>query len=167
MPWPLIVAAIATAIGTGISAYSAISQGQVQSAMTANNARIARQNAALIEGQKGIAKREKSIIEARSRKQAERVLASQRAGYAKAGVTMEGTPLLVQTETMSEADLDALAIRYAGTIEQSQLIAQQSALRQEAMFEKMRSGQYKTAGYLSAGASLLTGIDKIAGYYAK
>jgi len=159
----IAAAALATAATGAIQAYSAYQQGQAQSRMAAYNALIARQNAELAAEQMKISKKEKEIIESRQRREAERVLASQRAAWAKAGVEMAGTPLMVEAETLTEADIDALAIRYASTVEQSKLLAQQAGYKQEEMLQKMAAKQYRTAGYLGAGTSLLTGLGQ-AGY---
>ena len=160
----LTIAAAAAVASAGISAYSQYAQGQAQSRMAAYNARIASQNAELAMEQMGIAKTQKEIMEARHRRGTEKILSAQRAGWAKAGVEMAGTPLIVEAETITEADLDALAIRYAGTVEQGQIMAQVAAQRQEAALQKMAGRAARTAGYLGAGTSLLTGLSQ-AGYY--
>ena len=156
VPW-LAIAVIASA---ALGAYSAYAQGQAQSKMAAYNALIARQNAELARKQMAIAKTEKEIIEARHRREAEKTLAAQRAGWAKAGVSMEGTPLIVAAESMSEAELDALAIRYASTVEQSQILAQAAGYEQQAQLERMRGRAARTAGYLGVGTSLLGGVER-------
>lgn len=161
MPIWGIVAAIATVIGAGISAYSAYAQGQAQSRMAAYNALIARQNAELASEQIEIARKEKEITEARQRREAERKIAAQKPLWAKAGVTMEGTPLIVEAESLTEAELDALAIRYAGTVEQSKILAQQAGWKQEEMLQRMRGRSARAGGYLEAGTSLLTGLSKV------
>ena len=160
-----LIAKTVAAAGAGISAYSAYSQGQAQSRMAEYNALIARQNAELASGQMDIAKKEKDIMEARLRRRTEQTLASQRAGFAKAGVEPAGTPLIVAAGTITEADLDAMAIRYAATIERGQILAQQAGLKQEERLQRMAGRQYQTAGYLGAGASLLSGIGQVASIY--
>ena len=166
IPW-LAIAAITTVLSAAVGGYSAYAQGQAQSRMSSYNALIARQNASLAAEQMGIAKKERGIIEAKHIRESEKYLAAQRAGYAKAGVEMEGTPLLVAAESMANAELDALAIRYAGTVEQSQILAQKAGLQQTETLEKMRGKMYRTVGSLGAGESLLTGAEKIAGMYKK
>ena len=127
----LAVSAVATLGSAGVSAYSSYAQGKSQAAISSYNALIAKQNASLTAKQIGIAEKEKDILASQYRQKAEKTLAAQRAGWAKAGVTMEGTPLLVAVESMAEADIDALAIRYAGTVEQSQLLSQQAGYQQQ------------------------------------
>lgn len=165
MPIPLIIPILMAAAAV-TSAYSAYSSGQAQARTSAYNALIARQNASLTAKQMEMAKMEKGIIEARARAESKKTLASQRTGYAKAGVTGEGTPLLAAAETMTNADLDALAIRYASTVEQGQLLSQQAGQRQAVTLEKMRAKAFNQASYIGAGASLITGASKIGGLYA-
>jgi len=159
----LIIIAAATAVASaGISAYSAYEQGRSQAKMAEYNALIARQNAKLAGEQIGIVTKEKAIEAARLRRNTEDILASQRASFGKAGVEMAGTPLMVAAETMTELELDALAIRYAGTIEQSRILAQQAGLRQEAQLQGMVGRQATLAGNLGAASSLLTGVSSAA-----
>src|SRR3990167_9832642 len=141
------------------SAYSDYEQGRAQAQMAEYNALIATQNAKLAGEQIGIVTKEKAIEAARLRRNTEDILASQRASFGKAGVEMAGTPLMVAAETMTELELDALAIRYAGTIEQSRILAQQAGLRQEAQLQGMVGRQARFAGNLGAAISLLTGLN--------
>ena len=157
---------IAVVAGAGISAYSSYQQGVSQQNMANYNARIASQNAALTVEQMDISQREKGITQARQRRETEKVLSSQRAKFAKAGVEMAGTPLMVAADTMYESDLDSLAIQYSSTVEQGQLLAKEAGLRQEASLQKMSGKAARDAGYLGAGSSLLSGIGTAA-YYKK
>ena len=93
------------------------------------------------------------------------MLSAQRALTAKAGLEMEGTPLYIAAETIAGADIDALAIRYAGTVEQSQILAQQSGQKQQETLERMRGKMFGMAGRIGAGQSLLTGISKLSDIY--
>lgn len=160
----LLIAASAAVFAGGISAYSSYQQGQAQSRMANYNALIARQNADLMKKKMDITKIGTGIEETKFRKRIAALKGAQRTAYAKAGVAMEGTPLYVAAETEREADIDALAIRYAGSIEQSQLLAGMAEMQQREKIERMRGKQYATAGYLGAGASLLSGISQGAGY---
>jgi DNA helicase IV len=161
-----VVAAVASVLAAGISAYSAIQQGNAQARMAALNAKIASQNASLALEQMEIARREKAIEEARHRRRMEKILAEQRAAWAKAGVEMAGTPLMVMADTMTESELDAMAIRYASTAEQSKILAQAAAHKQEALLQQMAGRQARTAGYLSAGSSLLSGLGSAYQFYS-
>ncbi|MBT9138744.1 MAG: hypothetical protein DDT31_01319 [Syntrophomonadaceae bacterium] len=157
-----VVAAVASVASAAIGAFSSISAGRAQARMAAYNARIANQNAELAIAQMDIAKKQKEIMAARHRRGVEKTLGAQRAAWSKAGVDMAGTPLLVAAETEFEADLDAMAIRYAATVEQGQLLAQAAGQRQEATLQRMAGRAAKTAGYIGAGTSLLTGAGQAA-----
>ncbi|KKN27531.1 hypothetical protein LCGC14_0863670 [marine sediment metagenome] len=160
-------AVISMFAGTAVSAFSSFQQGQAQSVMSGYNALIARQNADLTSKRMELAKTEKKIIEQRFRKKSERTLATQRASFAKAGVEAEGTPLIVAEETAAEIELDALAIRYAGTVEQSRLAAEQAGFEQADILSRMRGSQARIAGRLGAGSTLLTGLGRTAGIFTK
>jgi hypothetical protein len=45
-----------------------------------------------------------------------KIIGSQRAGYAAAGVTMEGTPTDVAVDTVTQGEIDRLSIRYGGAV---------------------------------------------------
>jgi len=59
----------------------------------------------------------------------QRVLGSQRAGYAAAGVTMEGTPLNVAMDTATQGEIDRLAIIYGGDVKQAGLDSEKATTR--------------------------------------
>jgi hypothetical protein len=162
----LAIAAIASVFSAGVAAYSAYSQGQAQANMAEYNALIARQNADLALQKEELQKIQTRITEKKQREQTQRLLATQRSLYGKAGVTFEGTPLLVMSETAAEGEIDALAIRYAGSIEEANIIAEQSAYRQDARLARMRGSAAKLAGNIGAGTALLTGLSQFAKYKA-
>jgi hypothetical protein len=83
------VAMAVTAAATAVSVYSSIKSGQAQKD-AANNA---------AEQAKLAAQREYSDTE----KQHRRIIATQEARYGASGLTMEGSPLLVQQESLKES----------------------------------------------------------------
>jgi hypothetical protein len=119
-------------IGTAVSAVSALSAGRAESGAAQFNADAARQEAA--------------SREAAQRAQAQRQLGSIRAGVAKSGARMEGTPLAVLSESAANAEIDALNTRYSGQ-------------REGALYDS-RARNARTAGYMRAGTSLLTGAAR-------
>jgi len=120
------------AAGTVVSAAGAIQSSQAQ--------------AAAIEYRGEMTRRQAEYAEERQRERTKSLLSSQRTGYAKAGVSIEGTPLEVMTQTAEDAELDALAIRYGGQT------AQQSA--------RFEAGSVRTAGKYRAVSNLLTGAGQ-------
>lgn len=82
------------------------------------------------------------------------IIASQRARYGAAGLTMEGTPLLVQMESMRESEEELTRIRAGGEV-----MAQAS---ERAGRQAQRSGYVEAGGAVLGGATTLT---RIAGRY--
>jgi len=93
-----------------------------------------------------------------------RLISSQRAGYAKAGVRLVGTPAEVITQTIADVDrtvaetsrdieADALAILELGTTEASRALSLASQYSDQA-------GYALAAGYAQSGATLLTGLSR-------
>lgn len=136
-----------TAAAAGLQAVSSISQGNSQ-------ANMAKYNAAVSEREARQAKEAAKFEEGRNRQAAESLLSSQKAAFAKGGVTPEGSPLLVQAETAEEAEIDALALRYSGSVAEARA-------KSQAALDRMQGKAAKTAGYLGAGTSLLKGASKI------
>ena len=88
------------------------------------------------------------------RRQGERFMSSQRALYATSGIRMdEGSALDVMKDSASEIELDAQAIRAGADATAGYYLNQAKQDREQA-------GTIKTAGFISAGTSLLTGFGK-------
>lgn len=83
----------------------------------------------------------------------QRVLGSQRAGYAAAGVTMEGTPLNVAMDTATQGEIDRLAIIYGGDVKQAGLDSEKATTR-------FRGQMAKTQATLAMTETLLGGASK-------
>ena len=132
--------------GFALEIGSAIQAGRSQKKMADYNAAVSERDALAAEQ-----KAEYDI--AAHRRRTRKMLGKQRALYGKAGVTFEGSPLLVMEETAAEAELDALAIRYSGDIAASRH-------RSVADIERIRGKQARKAGYIKAGTTLLTGAAK-------
>lgn len=172
-----IASVIISAIGAGISAYSSYEQGrmasiaaQIQADAQKQQANISRLQGDLnsqinkanaeVAGQKvQLQEVLNRITEKRHRDQVQKVIAMQRAGYAKAGVDETGTPLLMYEDTAAEGEMDALAIRYAGTSEQAETIAEGSKYKLAAKLASYDASR-EALGYMTgAGSSLLAGAN--------
>lgn len=126
------VGGVLGAVGTAVSVVGALSQGKAESSAAQFNADAARREAASRENAQRTA--------------AQRQLGSIRAGVSKSGATMEGTPLAVLSESAANAEIDALNTRYSG--------------QREAALYEARGRNARTAGYMRAGTSLLTGASR-------
>ncbi len=147
------------AVSAGTQAYSSYAQGKAASKQSAYNALIAQHNASLAEGKGEITKTITGMQADAFKKRIAAVKGEQRANYAKAGVTMEGSPLVTAADTQLQADIDELAIRYAGDVEFSVALAKASEDRQTAALYAMQGTAARSAGRLGAGASLISGVS--------
>jgi len=145
----LAISAIsATAVSTGISMQAQRQQNKAASATAKYNAALAQR--------KADEERKMGLIKAEARrKQTQRLMSSQRAGYAKAGVTTAGTPLTVGLETAKNEALNALMINREGENAARGYEAEASAFNAQA-------SNIKSAGRLAVGAELFGGIGSIA-----
>lgn len=149
MPPLLIVAAVAAVAAAGVAAAGQIQQGKAIKKASDFNARQAE-----LEAQR--AKEVAAFEEQRSREASRRFAGAQRASYARQGIELgEGSPLLALTETAEQAELDGLAIRYAGNAKAARSLA-------EASLQRFQGKQAVKASYFQAGATVLTGISRAA-----
>ena len=146
---PVTLGIAAIGGSTLLSAFGQYQAGEAYEATGDYNARVLEQYAVA-------ARQSAAFEEARQRREARRLKAAQRAGYAKAGVVItEGSPLTVLTETAAEAELDALAIRYAGEV-------QARGYEAEAAISRWEGKQQKRAARLGVGRTILSGVGDIA-----
>jgi len=134
---------VAPIVGAGGMIYSGMAEGQA----AGERAKIARQQAAA-------AKVRSAEEERQSRERYQRLMGTQRALYGKAGVRMEGSPLLVLAETAREAEREAEYIRKWGHVEAGQR-------QSEAEMEKKAATTSRWGGLMGGGTTLLTGYSKL------
>jgi len=149
-PTVLLYMALAS---TAVAAGSAVYQGQQANKTAKYNAQVSEQNA--------IAAQQKAAYDEKlHRERVRKLLSSQKAAYGKSGVDMAGSPLLVLQETVEQGELDALAIRYGGSIEASRN-------RSAATLARMEGRAARTSSYAQAGSTLLSGGSQAADRYNK
>lgn len=141
---PVTIMIAATAI---TSAVGSISQGQTAS-------RIADVNAQNMEQQARTERLAAKAEEEDFRREQSRLLARQRALVGGSGTTMSGSPLLVAEDIATETELQALRIRYGGTLNSN-------ALTDQAALERAGGRAAKRAGFFRAGSSLLAGAGEM------
>lgn len=164
---PIILLAAATTV----KAIGEVREGQTASSIEKYNVRVA-------EAQRGVVgtsavfesetlAKQSEIEQTRIAREKGQAIGKQRALYAKAGVRLdEGSPLEVMADTASQFELDLAANRYnlATGLEtiryESQ--TQQAQLAAEAQYRRQLAKSRKTASYLQAGSTLLTGGAKVA-----
>lgn len=139
-----------TVVSTAITMYSQNEAGKAAKATSKYNAKLAENEAK--------AKEQQAHVESQQmQKQKERLLASQRAGFAKGGASItEGTPLLLMAEQAGEAELDILQ-------HQRNRAMEVTALRSEAEMHRYEGKQARKASKLAMASTAIGAIGSIAG----
>lgn len=137
-----IVAAVVAATGAVVSADAQRKAANTNADAQARAAEAAQQKA--------------NFDAQRQRESVSKLLSAQRALWGRSGLSMEGTPLLTLEDTAGQGELDTLAIRYGGDIGAARE-------RSAANLSRMQGANAMTAGYFSAGSSLLSGAARAGG----
>lgn len=137
MPDPVLAGG---AIVSGVLGY----KGNMASAKAARQ--VGEYNAVVAENEKILLQRATRQKEANLRKNAERLQGTQRVATAKSGIQMSGSALEALRDTFFNTELDAIGIRYAGSIEEAAKINEAAMARASA---SAQSAQFKTAAYTS------------------
>ena len=149
----LVYVGVAVAVvGGAFSAYGTYEQGQASKATANYNAKLAENEAK--------AKEQQAHVESQQmQKQKERLIAAQRAGFAKGGaVITEGTPLLLMAEQAGEAELDILN-------QQRNRAMEATSLKSEATLQKYQGKQTARAANIQAAGTVLSTAGKGASTY--
>lgn len=142
---PAFIAAAASAAGTVVSAVGAIQQGNAAKAAAQYNATVARQNAE--------AARADAAANAARQERAARIRRGQNiAAAAASGVALEGSVLDIMEDNAIEEELDRLTILQRGEVDAAGLLA-------GAGMQDIRGRAAQRAGFMSAGATLLSGAS--------
>ena len=139
----------ATAVGTGLSAYSKVKAGQKQQEMFNQNAQFADWQAsdALTRG---------AINEKRQRQQTEQTIGAQRVSLAAQNVDVnKGSSLDVQADAAYLGELDALTIRSNAAKEAYGFSVQANDLRQRGTYAKQTGEMDALNTIIGGGSSLL------------
>ncbi len=95
------------------------------------------------------------------RRTGRRLASTQQAAFGRAGVALEGSPMLVLSETIAEAETAALRSLRGGREAAGRITERGEDIRQARTFEagqrRFRAKQTRKAGFIGAGMSLLTG----------
>jgi len=137
---PVTLFAVMAGVGALTSGLSAVQEGRAAGVAHEYSARIV--------------ERKSAQEEKASREKTRKLLGTQRALFAKAGVDIsEGSPLLIMAETAREGEEEALAIRRGG--------------KEEARLERFYGRQAKKAGRMRGISTFLTGLGQTGlGFYA-
>lgn len=149
------------AASTAMTAAGAIQQGQAAAAQGRAQQQAQQYNAVVKEQNAALARQQAGAREEQQRRQARQVLGQQQAALAQAGIGVGfGSALDIEEQSMVRAELDALTIAYEGELQAKGLLA---AAQQDLYYgevAKARGENERTASYMSAGASILSGAAK-------
>lgn len=142
------IATALSAAGTIASAVGGIAGAQQSAAVADYNAKVADNNAR--------AEQQRAAYEAGlQRDQVKRVVGAQRAAGAANGLdTTSGTPVAVLGDTAKQGEMDVLARLYAGESAANAYTNQAAQFRAEGKAAK-------TAGFINAGTSLVSGFGNL------
>lgn len=159
------IATSATALGMQLAGqYQAgratEAEAESQAAWNEYNARLAEREAA--EAQEAAAYEEKKF-----RKGGERLKARQRALYAKAGVTPEGTPEELAVFTARELEMDALMIRRGGQLGYQRYTAEAALERMAGKSALLRGRAARRAARWGMAATAVSGVGELGYKYGK
>lgn len=142
-----IASGTAALLAAGLSAVSAISQGQAAKKQANFQAAVNEQQAAR---ERQVAAGEESDF----RRQQSALLAERRAALGKSGIDIsKGTPLLTASDFAAETELQALRIRSGGE-------TQATRLQQQAALTRAGGKAAQRQGFFRAGSSLLSGYSE-------
>ena len=149
-----IIALAGSLIGTGLSAFGQYRAGQAQQGAYNYNAQVA-------ESEAGVARVGAAREEEIHREKLNRLIGTQKALYAAAGVDISsGSPLLTFMETAEEGEKEAQYIRYGGEVEATSKL-------NEAKLNRYYGKQASRAGTIGAGSTFLTGLSQAGLGYAQ
>lgn len=140
------MAAAALAIGTGLSAYGAISSAQAKKTAYEIEAQAKESQAEQVELS---ARREIELTDRRYN----RTKNAQLVAFGRSGVQLTGSPLLIMEESAADAFDEIESIKQAAAY-------RKQTLRTEAGLSRYLGDEAELAGYLSGATSILTGVAK-------
>ena len=154
------LATVASVASGVIGAVGAIQSANAQAAAAEYNARVQERNAIIADQNRKQDIETAEIAASDKRRENRRVLASMRAAYGTSGLEMAGSPLDVLEDTALEQELDAQRISYEGRVRGREGAIQMLGLREGANLSRMEGRAAKTAGYIGAAGSLVSGVGK-------
>ena len=146
-----ITGTVIGAAGTVMGALSANQNARWQSAMSQSNALASERDAQWATAQ---AKYNEDL----SRQNAARVKGSQRAAIGASGLDFSGSPMDLLEETAVQSEIDAQQIRSQGEFSAGSARFSAAGSRLQAQLYNQQGATALTGGFISAGASLTSGI---------
>jgi len=149
------------AAGAATGAFAQIKAGQAQVAEAKSQQRVSEYNA-LVAQREARAEQQRGVFaQTRQAEEAARQMSALRAGFGAAGaVPTMGAPVAALAEQAAESELEQLLIGYESQLAQQRLMSEAELRQMEAKAFRRRGKAARTASYLRAGTTLLTGFGK-------
>ena len=165
--WMFDPVTLMVAGGTALGAYGQYQGGLAAEAEGKTQQNMANYNAALQEREAKQIEAQTAMQQKQQAEEASRTASTLRAGLGASGaVSTAGSPLMIMAKQASQSELENLNIGYQG-MEQATAARSGAALsRMEGLAARQKGRAGKTAGFLGAGSTLLTGFGT-AGYYGR
>ncbi|MBE3143563.1 MAG: hypothetical protein IMZ61_06530 [Planctomycetes bacterium] len=145
--------------GTILSAGGQIQAGQAQSAENKTAVNMAEYNAQVKDDEAAAIQRKTELEQRRQAEAGERAMGTLRAGLGGEGViSTAGSPLMIQAKQASELELENLGMGAEGITQRNQVRSEATGFRMQAKQYKSAAKSAKTASYIGAGSTLLTGF---------
>lgn len=146
-----LIPLVAVGIDAGVKAFSNIKDSNQKADAAQKEAADKRIQAGEVERRSGV---RRDLMQ----REGEGILSSQAGAYAKAGVELDGSPLLVMSETHKQVNAEIYEMQ-----EESRFRAEQ--LRAGATFQDSSAGDMRTAGYVNAGSAVTGNLFKAYGLF--
>lgn len=155
---PALWASIAS---TAVSVVGAISQGEQASAQAKAKAKAEEYNAAIARNKAESSRAIASQKEDAQRRRARLIIGQQRASDAGSGFLATGSVADSEMQSMVNAELDAMNIRYQGDMEAKGYLSQAGMSEFNADNYGIAASNATNSGYLGAASSMLSGASKV------
>lgn len=155
----------AAAAAAVVGAYSAYQGGKATEAGFKAQAQADDYNAQVAATNAATARQQAGAREEAQRRQARQILGTQRAALAQAGIGLSGSAADVYGQSVANAEVDALNIRYEGDLEARGLLAGATLDTYSGQVARTNAKTAKRAGYLDTASALLSGGAKAYGTY--
>lgn len=149
---------------TAMQALGAIQQGNAQAASYRSQQAASNYNAAVMEQNAGIEREQANAREEAQRREARMILGSQRAALSQAGIGMGGSAADVMQQSATDAELDALTLRYEGDMRARGLMIGAEQERYQGAVAGANASAARRSGYMQAAGSILAGTGNYMGY---
>lgn len=143
------------AAGMVVGALGAIGQGNANAAQLNGEAASHEYNARVADINKASAYQQGSAAEEQSRRESRQAIGAQSAAIAESGTGFGGSNAAIARQSLTNAEMDALNIRYGAALEATGHANQSQAERFNAKLAKAGAKSAKRAGYLNATAFLV------------